>query len=84
MAYVYLMYDYGEYGPDEICATLDRGKVIDLLKAHKHPNEPEALPRLEECLTLTDEVLARDGGDHSLMRGWGGIVLHVLELDAPP
>ena len=30
MTYVYLMYDYEEHGPENLIATLDRGKIREL------------------------------------------------------
>jgi hypothetical protein len=41
----------------------------------------EALPRLQELLALSDDVLVNDGDPHNLQGGWGGVQLHVIPLE---
>lgn len=76
MAKVYLLYDYEEHGPEDIVATLDASALGGLVKA----NFPEYADRLD---TSVEDALRRsedEDGGIKLQRGWGGLVLRVVEL----
>jgi len=84
--YVYLLSDYDEYGAENVTATLDRGRLIELIDENWAPTEArsvawnaEAKTKLAELLLETDDELA-SRGSHNLQAGWGGIQLHVVRL----
>lgn len=84
MTVVYILSDYEEHGAENVCATLDRGLLIALLRrnwpdptAEAWRNEAER--SLHALLQQTDEDLV---GEHNLHDGWGGVQLHVVRLAA--
>jgi len=87
--YVYLLSDYHEYGAENVTATLDRGRLIELIdenwpltelpEARSVAWRAEAKTKLAELLIETDAGLA-SRGSHNLQAGWGGIQLHVVRL----
>jgi len=90
VSYVYLLWSYNEYGPEDLSATLDRNKLPDLVKAYNAKGwfdryyEKGEIPKyLEELLLKTDEELAAGDGIRHLIDGWGGLCLQVTELDKP-
>lgn len=85
--YVFILSDHDEHGAENVCATLDRGRLCAMvdenwpLEGHR-PSRVEAKTRLIELLRETDRELAArcsDGGV-ILQYGWGGIQLHVVAL----
>ena len=93
MIYVYILSDYGEYGAENLTATLDRSRVFSLIKENWGPNgsdeyhrqvEPEWVERAEkklvEILEMPDEELSKRDDGWELHEGWGGIQLHVAVL----
>lgn len=90
MDYVYLLWQHGEDGPEDLVATLDRLKVINIAKSLDvndwfarvtREGELGVIETLEEVLRLSDEELAvRDHGITGLMHGWGGLHFQVVKL----
>ena len=79
---VYLLWSHLEDGPEDLKATLDPGKVVELAQTCDkdgwfervgHEDLPE---RLQELLLTNPPV-----GTYHLMHGWGGLHLQVVELD---
>lgn len=75
---VYLLSTYEEHGAKDVVGTTDPSKLPEMLKTFG-PNfggmEYE-LRQLESA--LKDGLADRDGWD--LSDGWGGVMLHVIEL----
>jgi hypothetical protein len=84
--YVYLLSHYSEHGSENVKATLDRDKLptlLDRLLAEMGWGgaADEYLAGLRRLLTQTDVDLAADPLPNDLTDGWGGIQLHVVEVD---
>lgn len=83
-AFVYLLSSYGEYGAENMVATLDKTKVLAMLEAKfpatANPDLADDQAKIVELLSRPDEELeAKDG--YNLTEDWGGIQLHVVRLD---
>ena len=81
MALVYLIYSYNEDGPRNLVATLDIEKVVSLAKAFDTDNWFSRVG--ESPIPLLIDVLKEHGNTpeiYSLMSGWGGLVLEIVEL----
>jgi len=73
---LYLIYNYEEYGPENIFATTDKEKVLLAVKALQ--KEYERIP--ESIYENAVEALEKDAeGDYPLQSGWGGYVIHIVE-----
>ena len=88
MRYVYLLSDYGEYGAENVVATLDRDSLPGLA-SRLFGDRLDAMLELGVLLTKGDEELASltDHNEcrvvergHGLGEGWGGPMLHVVPL----
>jgi hypothetical protein len=89
MAYVYILSDYEEHGAENVCATLDRGRLHQLVDKNWPPPHnstaskewtAEAHAGLEEHLKKSDDVLSSKTSGWNCHSGWGGMQLHVVEL----
>lgn len=81
MAFVYLLWSHDECGPKDLVATTDKSKVVDLAAGQDRYNWFESvgardLPAKVAAL-LEGDV---EPGTHSLMGGWGGLHLQIVEL----
>jgi hypothetical protein len=77
---VYILSDHGEYGAENVFATLDKDSVPALLDGMMEPNymlRETCLANLKELLE-SGELHAESG--ENLSPGWGGYQLHVVEL----
>lgn len=79
MAYVYLLNTYGEYGPENMVATLDRGEVPRILEKNWKV-DPEQEEGLGVLLSRSDEDLALHYSPTDLGFGWGGVQFSVVKL----
>lgn len=52
MAYVYLVYDYDEGGPEQMRATFDRKQLPDLVESFFDPAKPPSWANDEKSLSL--------------------------------
>jgi hypothetical protein len=78
---VYILSMYGEYGAERVTATCDKSRVPALLEAYAvcYPHSS-----FDEDRDALAELLAEDcpsEGGHDLGHGWGGMMLHIVELD---
>lgn len=91
MTFVYILSTYGEYGAENVCATLDPTKLAGFID-QKWPDTKfaESWPpvdsqrwrqvakiKLVEVLNAPPAPI--DG--HDLHDGWGGLQLHVVPLE---
>ena len=87
MTYVYILSDYEECGAENVCATLDRSKLLGLVdenwpdRSLVHEDWIAKMKAGLENLLLShsDGVLVTHGG-WNCSDGWGGMQLHVVEL----
>ena len=88
MSKVYILSDYGEYGSEHVVATLDKSKVellaekywgcVDLDRLQYASGHPTAR---EELLGLLEADTANKESGIDLFFGWGGVQLHIVELE---
>lgn len=74
---VYILSDYEEHGAENVEATTEPEKLPSMLATFfggKALTEREALSNLER----KGYPINPDG--HNLSNGWGGIMLHIVEL----
>jgi len=90
MSYVYILSDHDEYGAENLVATLDRSLLMGMVEKNWPKYKPvwieEAKAGLARHLEeLSDEELCEKTRKNGLdcHRGWGGMQLHVVKLDAP-
>lgn len=72
----YVLYTYGEYGPEEMLGTNDRGKLVEVYtelckRANMMPDDME--------IGLLRQFMLSDDKDASLSVGWGGF--QVVEVE---
>lgn len=83
MRYVYLIGNHHEYGSENLRATLDRSRVLELwaswASANGFAGDEYAESHLKELLQQEDTELCGDNSPHNLS-DWGGPQLHVVEL----
>ena len=82
--YVYLLSHHHEYGSADVRATINRDEVMSLFEDYTNEGwgEPdEDRKTLEALLETSDEELHIGGNPHNLMRGWGGVQLHVVKIE---
>ncbi len=95
MPFVYILYNYGEYGAEDVMATLDRRHLPGMLERSGKADSDD-LKALNTLLRRPEEELAygwkehvflneplqhvHEDGRHNLSNGWGGWVLQVTEL----
>lgn len=83
MSLLYLIYYYDEDGPSKMTATLDKSKVIDLIKSYDNSgwfeqiDESDLIERTSIWLETNGNII----GEFQMMRGWGGLTLQIVELD---
>jgi hypothetical protein len=80
---VYILSTHEEHGAYHVVATLDRDKIIPLIQekfTDLFDNEAisEAVNTANELLKLPDPEKGEVGG---LNKKWGGIQLHVVDLE---
>jgi hypothetical protein len=75
---VYLFYHYAEYGPEEIKATLDVSRLVEVLSSYKDKyNMEKKIVALEQLISdgiEADQCYGLSGW------GWGGFCLEVVTL----
>jgi len=84
---VYILGDYGEYGAENVVATLEKSEVMALAEENyggfmDRPQYASGHPTMRETLTdlLGEDKAVREGTD--LCFGWGGPQLYIIELEA--
>ena len=82
MTFIYMLSDYGEYGSDNVVATLDKSIVAQLLMEHWPHAFDECIKELARLLDEDEEKLAKTKTGHDLEGGWGGVQLHIIELSS--
>lgn len=78
MAVVYILSRYDDCGACNVSATADSAKVPAMLDAY--------LPSVDDY-HRTELAKAMDVGTpgrYDISPAWGGYLLHIVELDAPP
>lgn len=82
MTYVYFLSEYEEHGAEKAHATTNRDKVLSMI-LHYGTNKDLTLEieALHTLLTQSDAELSKDREGHKLCGGWGGLMLHVVELE---
>ena len=74
---IYIVSTYGEYGAENVQATLDKSKVKELVSNLQLFNLGETeIATLDNLLEL-DEC---DPNGNDITDGWGGIQLHIVEV----
>ena len=77
---VYILSTYQEDGAEDVQATLDKSKITQLLKnlsvKYDGPMDFE-----EEKLKVVLENDQSNQLGHKLSDGWGGVMLHIIELE---
>jgi hypothetical protein len=76
-ARVYILSLHEEHGAEDVRATLDPSKLADMAKASPYSANDEELKAIAD-IVAEGKVHARSGGPVS--NGWGGIQLHVVDL----
>ena len=80
---VYILSDYGEYGSENVRATLDKTKLVGMLgklAGGGYQNDPDTFKGLAEL--IDGDKISEDGVGTDLQRGsWGGAMLHIIELE---
>ena len=75
---VYLLWWHREEGPEELKATLDPGKLVDMVKSY----DEGWFKRIDtDPLGELEKVDLEETGIHPLMSGWGGLHLQIVELE---
>ena len=72
----YILSDYNEHGAENVVATLDKTKVMELMKSNFQWVNQEDIDKLEYYLEI--DKPSKDA--NNLAVGWGGIQLHIIEL----
>lgn len=76
---IYLLWTHLEEGPEELIATLDKNKVLELAKAYYTQEELESYAK--DLVDMVEKALKADKVDtYSLSTGWGGLHLQIVEL----
>ena len=82
--FVYLLWNHGEYGPEDLFATLNHLQLYKIL--------PELVAK-DDIDYVADELskifgsiepiehFAKNYGGHNLQVGWGGLHLSIVPLD---
>lgn len=70
---IYLVSHYDEDGADDVRATADRSKVEGIVRTYWPDNREDEVNKVREVIDTL--------GKHNLSHGWGGIQLHVVELE---
>lgn len=82
--YVYLLSTYGEYGAEEVVATLNRETLLMLVDVNWSDVDTswrdEVKQSLETLLLADDTMLAETREGHECTKAWGGVQLHVVPL----
>lgn len=89
--YIYLLSDHDEHGSEHVQAVENREDLLALLRRRCQADWPDIMSgimaRAAALLERSDESLSapRDAvepGSHpeNLMRGWGGLQLHVVKV----
>ena len=92
MPKVYMLSTYGEYGAEDVRATLNRANLVGMIQGwdmgrSKWPAaaleewKAEAIAGLEKALERFDANPTIGSEGQNLQSGWGGMQLHVVELD---
>ena len=86
---VYILSNYEEHGAYNVVATLERSKIIPLIR-ERFTNQNNTIntvaesEEVEEAVAIATELLKNPdpekGGQCDLNRAWGGIQLHVVNL----
>lgn len=75
---VYLLSVYGEYGSHDMVGTPDPERLPGMLNAFWPAWVDAALPGLQAALKFPTP-----GQPYDLLNGWGGVQLHVVDLEEP-
>lgn len=83
--YMYSLWWHEECGPINTKSTLDRTRLPVLIEEFRiigwtDQQMVSAVVAMNDYLLRTDEELVKIDGGHSLMGGWGGLNLQVVEL----
>lgn len=87
---VYILSNYEEHGAYNVVATLDRDKIIPLIR-EKFTNQKNTINKMAEAeevaeaVAIATELLKNPDPEKGAMcdlnRAWGGIQLHVVNLE---
>jgi hypothetical protein len=92
MTKVYMLSTYGEYGAENVRATLDRGKLVGMIQswdmgqskwqaAELEAWKTEAIAGLGKALERFDANPTMGSEGQNIHSGWGGMQVHVVELE---
>lgn len=78
--FVYMLYEYGEDGPENLVATTSRAELPTLLQTFNVDGffktlDVNPVESMRDALAMDD----KDIGIYRLTDGWGGVTLHVAE-----
>lgn len=84
---VFLLWSHGEYGPENLLATLNPADLPALFMSYDDGwfariwDDPEQGPKISEDI----KRFAEEGkvGIYSLTRGWGGLHFQIVQTNAP-
>lgn len=83
---VYILSTFQEDGAEEVKATLYKSHVIDMFKSYNMDPNSKFLARDDEVVEIEKllEIDKPNPSGYSIGKGWGGYMLHIIELDEPP
>ncbi len=81
--YAYLLWSHEEDGPTDLVVTLDRNKILSMVKDQDQGgyfvrvgcSMDDIIGKMEELLKKDDAI-----GIYPLMEGWGGLHFQVVKL----
>jgi hypothetical protein len=76
---VYLFYHYGEHGPEDVKATLDSSRLVQILSSYKDEFNFKIENEVIVLEALINNGLEADRS-YSLSNGWGGFCLDLVTL----
>lgn len=81
MSVVYILSTYGEYGAENVRATLDSSNLERMAQEYPKRDTTHEVGEIRKLLSgPVTELLTKQSG-HDLSNGWGGMMLHVVEIE---
>lgn len=77
---VYLLYDYGEHGPESLIADTDPSRFRARAEAWLTRPDCYGPDRADAALARVEAALAAGPGRHPLARGWGAPVVEIVPV----
>jgi hypothetical protein len=85
----YIVSTYDEHGAEDVAVTLDKCKVVEMLSSYKRTlgyevdnNELIKLHELLDDEEVIGKLEVKRTSGRNISGGWGGFMLHIVEVDA--